>query len=198
MRYFLRGDGPLRRGPPAAFDVGRAWYFLDANISSVVFVKEGGLSVSLLVEDDAAEEEEPDGDLEVVGGGFTRLRSDCGSVAARDETLVDFVFASRWPVLRVVIQLSAALETDSATVSCWRWGMAVVGAGHRIGYRGQTMPRTFGHIRVRRSLASWQLAGSEKVNSALVRRCKGRGSGRPELGGILSSSPSRENGWPGL
>jgi hypothetical protein len=108
IRYFLRGDGPLRRGPPAAFDVGRAWYFLDANISSVVFDKEGGLSVSLLEEEDDAEEEEPDGDLELVGGGFTRLRSDCGSVGARDETLADFVFASRWPVLRVVIQLSAA------------------------------------------------------------------------------------------
>lgn len=111
IMYFLRGDGPRRRGPPAAFDVGRAWYFLDANMTLVVSTDEGVVSVSLFDEDDA-EEDDPERDPDLVEGGLTRLRSDCGSAGARDETLSiaedDFVLASRWPLLRVVIQLLAA------------------------------------------------------------------------------------------
>lgn len=72
ITYFLRGDGPRRRGPPAPLlDVGRAWYFLDANMSVVESFNEGGVSASLLDDDDAAEDD-PEGDPEGVDGGFTR------------------------------------------------------------------------------------------------------------------------------
>jgi hypothetical protein len=117
ITYFLRGDGPRRRGPPAPLlDVGRAWYFLDANMSVVMFCNEGVLSDSPLDDEEDTSEDDPEGDPEAVDGGFTRLRSDCERACAREETVsiaVDSVFESRWPVLSAVIQLWPLIEAQT-------------------------------------------------------------------------------------